>query len=123
MFSDVSQVLSIALGVVALSSLAGYGLLRGNVQNLREQLKDEREARASLSTRFTEVQREAVDLRGKVKVLESIVTGEVHWVALGDKLDTHHKEATEYWAKAGFQATTQEHLLEEIRDLLRTRQP
>ena len=36
MFSDVSQVLSIALGVVALSTLAGYGLLRGNVQNLRQ---------------------------------------------------------------------------------------
>lgn len=120
MFTNLSDILSLALAIVAVSTLAGYGLLRGSVQNLREQLKDEREARSSLSARHDALRTEATDLRGKVKVLESIVTGEVHWVALGDKLDEHHKEATEYWTKAGFQSTTQEQLLGEIRDLLRS---
>ena len=111
--------LSIALTIVALATLAGYGLLRGNVQNLRDQLKDEREARSSLSIRFDAVKLENTDLAGKVKVLESIVTGEVHWVALGDKLDEHHLEAKGFWAGAKEHQSKQEGLLIEIRDALR----
>lgn len=121
MFSSFSDFLSIALAIVALATLAGYGLLRGNVQNLRDQLKDEREARASLSTRFEDSRRENIDLISKVKVLESIVTGEVHWVALGQQLDEHHVDTKSFWERSEKQMTHQEHLLKEIRDALRTR--
>lgn len=116
---NLGDFLSIALTVVALATLAGYGLLRGNVQNLREQLKDEREARNSLQGRFDQQEKEKIDLAGKVRVLESIVTGEVHWVALGDKLDEHHNEAKDYWTRAETRDTHSETLLTEIRDALR----
>lgn len=118
---NLGDFLSVALTIVALATLAGYGLLRGNVQNLREQLKDEREARNSLQGRFDQQEKEKIDLAGKVRVLESIVTGEVHWVALGDKLDLHHDETKEFWTKAKVHQTKQENLLEEIRDALRDR--
>lgn len=118
---NLGDFLSVALTIVALATLAGYGLLRGNVQNLREQLKDEREARASLSGRFDASEKENVELRSKVRVLEGIVTGEVHWVALGTQLDEHHTEAREFWTHAQRHQSTQEQLLVEIRDALRKR--
>lgn len=116
---NLGDFLSIALTVVALATLAGYGLLRGNVQNLREQLKDEREARGSLQGRFDQQEKEKIDLAGKVRVLESIVTGEVHWVALGEKLDEHHEETKHFWTGAKDHQRKQEDLLVEIRDALR----
>lgn len=118
---NLSDLLSIALTIVAVATLAGYGLLRGRVQGLREELKDERDARASLAGRHEALKVEAADLLGKVKVLEGIVTGEIHWVALGSKLDEHHTEATEYWTRAEQHTATQETLLTEIRDALRNR--
>lgn len=117
---DLGDLLSLALAVVAISTLAGYGLLRGNVQNLRDQLKDEREARESLTGRFTEMKTENTDLRGKVKVLEGIVTGEVHWVALGSQLDHHHQEAKEYWTAAASRDEAQQGVLFEILSELRS---
>lgn len=116
---NLSDFLSIALTVVALATLAGYGILRGNVQNLRDQLKDEREARASLSTRFEATKVENADLTGKVRVLEGIVTGEVHWVALGTQLNEHHTEAREYWERNEKNNTDLRRLLEDILDAVR----
>jgi hypothetical protein len=105
-------ILTAALAIIAVSTLAGYGLLRGRVASLRDELKDERDARESLHGRHQETLRDLVDCQGKLKVLESVVTGEIHWVALGEKLDHHHNEAKTQW-------TAQAVLLGEIRDLLR----
>lgn len=95
---DVGSFLSTALGIVTIATLAGLGLLRGTVTNLREQLKDEREARASdrqdhADAEIKHAQFKA-DTEARIAQLEAdnaayqrVITGEVHWVAIGERLE------------------------------------
>ena len=39
-------------------------------------------------------------MRNDLAALSRIVTGEAHWVAIGEKLDEHHEEAVRYWREA-----------------------
>ena len=109
---ELGSLLSTGLAVVSIATLTGLGLLRGTVTNLREQLGDARGEIKSLKDGREEMRGENAELRAEVGALRRIVTGEVHWVALDEKLDEHHTEATTHWTKA-------EGLLEEIRDELR----
>lgn len=115
--------LSGALGIVSLATLAGLGLLRGTVTNLREQLKDAREEiadkdrrhheeTAENTRRVTEAEKTIARQAADIDALNRVVTGEVHWLALGEQLDEHHRQASEHWAQ-------DEALLTEIRDTIR----
>lgn len=111
---DLGGVLTTALSIVSLATLAGLGLLRGTVINLREQLKDARDEVAALRGSRVDDQTKIAQLTADHDALTRVVTGEAHWVAIGQKLDEHHDEAKDHWA-------TDERVLGEIRDELRGR--
>ena len=104
--------ISVGATIVALTTLAGLGLLRGTVIGLREQVRDERDLSASLRTRHAEDAQKIGQLSTDLAALGRVVTGEAHWIAIGQQLDLHHASAAEHW-------TEQRVLLTEIRDNLR----
>lgn len=109
---SIGNLLALALAIVSIATLAGLGLQRGTVTNLREQLKDAREEIAALKTGRTEDRAATEVLKNDLSALQRVVTGEVHWLAIGHQMDDHHKAATEHW-----QAELM--ILTEMRDLLR----
>ena len=120
MFENLGDLISTGLGVLALASLAGVGLMRGTVSNLRDTLADLRkdledtDRRLALEKAAREAAEEKVTQRdGELAALVKNLTGDTHWVAIGNTLDQHHAEAMQHW-------TTDEAILIEIRDLLRS---
>lgn len=112
MSGDFTSILTTALTILSIATLAGMGLLRGTVTNLREQLRDEREANTSHRQRIGDCELDNGRLRADLSALERVVTGEVHWVALGDQLTTLSDAAKGHWV-------VEIGLLSEIRDDLR----
>jgi chromosomal replication initiation ATPase DnaA len=110
------SLLTTGLAILSIATLAGLGLTRGLVINLRESLADARAEIADKDRRASEAQAESDRRLGdaeaeiaKVKAqnavqandliaLGRVVTGEAHWVAIGHKLDEHHDEAKIHWA-------------------------
>lgn len=111
--------LNTALAIVAIATLAGLGLMRGTITGLRESLSDARAEIADKDRRLTENDRKLAELESRVAVLTSTVTGEVHWVALEQQVDEHHKTAMTQWADIRTVLGDIHLLLAEIRDLNR----
>lgn len=96
--------LETALAIISIATLAGLGLMRGDTIRLRENLKDAREEISDKDRRLTEaeaqIDKQATQIRGQAHDLEAlgrVVTGEAHWIAIGEKLDNHHREAKAHW--------------------------
>lgn len=125
---DISGLLSTALAILSVATLAGLGLTRGQITSLREQLADSRAETAAIRTSRAEEQAEhekerkdekhrreldqaahdaerhafEVKIDGLTSDLESlrrVVTGEVHWQTISDLLESHHQEAKAYWTR------------------------
>lgn len=111
---DFGKLLTIALALLALATAAGFGLQRGRIGDLRQQLEDSDKEMARKDRRLSEAETEVQQLKTDLTALTRVVTGEAHWVAIGQKLDEHHEQAETHWAR-------DEHLLEEIRDRLPAR--
>lgn len=97
---DISYVLGLALVTLTIATAAGFGLQRGNVVNLREQLKDCREEMASYKASRDEARVANAQLSTDLEALKRVVTGEVQWEVLTTSLDEHHHEALEHWKEA-----------------------
>lgn len=108
---DLGRLLSAALAIVTLATAAGLGLQRAQVSSLRTRLKDSDEELARKGRRLDEAITELDRVRTDLAALTRVVTGEAHWVSIGQKLDEHHEEATGHWTRA-------DQLLAEIRDRL-----
>lgn len=106
MGEDLGRLLNVVLAVVSVGALGGVGYVRGRIGDLRDQLKDARDEIADLDRRLTKVTAERDQTANDLDALSRVVTGEAHWVAigqkaeeLGDKLDVHHTEAEVHWGK------------------------
>jgi len=102
------ELLSTASVVIALATFAGLALQRTFVVNLRERNKDLAEERDDLKVKQAESKIRIADLEAVVK----IATGEVHWQAISDILEHHHKTAEDHWK-------LERAALDEIREILR----
>jgi chromosome segregation ATPase len=101
---DFSSLLSTALSIVAVATLAGLGLLRGTVTTLRENLRDARDEINDKERRLNEALSRLAEAETKIKTqasdldaLARVVTGEAHWVALGQRLEEHHDLAVQIY--------------------------
>jgi hypothetical protein len=108
---DLGKLLTIGLAILAIATAAGFGLQRGRISALREQLKDSDDELVRKDRRLTAAEGEVKQLKTDLAALARVVTGEAHWIAIGEKLDLHHGEAEVHWKR-------DEQLLEEIRDRL-----
>lgn len=90
---EFGQLLNTALSIVAIATLAGLGLLRGTVTNLRETLKDAREDITDKDRRHEEDEKTITRLTGDLDALARIVTGEARLAQLGEMLKEHHELA------------------------------
>lgn len=108
---ELKSLLTIALGVLTIATAAGLGLQRAAVTSLRERLKDSDEELERKGRRLDDADAKILILENDIAALGRVVTGEAHWVSIGDKLDTHHNEAVTHWKN-------DEQILQEIRDRL-----
>lgn len=106
---DLGNLLSTASVIVALATFAGLALQRGIVTSLREQVGDQKTRIDSLTAERGEDKATIARQASDIAALQRVVTGEVHWTAISDLLEHHHKAAQENWQRG-------ESLLEEIRD-------
>lgn len=97
---DIWQVLQAASVLIALGSVAGLALQRGIVVGLREQVGDQRTRIEFLESGRTEDKAELSRQASELTVLRPLVTGEVHWSAISDLLEHHHKATTDNWQEA-----------------------
>lgn len=109
---DIWQVLQAASVIIALGSFAGLALQRGIVVGLREQVGDSKTRIEFLEKERAEDKALIASQTSDIAALQRVVTGEVHWVAINDLLDHHHKAAVDNWREA-------HSLLTDIRDDVR----
>lgn len=81
-----SDFLSTALAVVSIATLAGLGLMRGTVISLRERVGDLTSENKNLKEGRVEELKEITDLKTSLTALTGVVTGEIHWVAIGEQI-------------------------------------
>lgn len=119
MFANLGSFIQTALGIVALASLAGLGLMRSKVVDLRETIGDirgelgdkDRQRLADLA-KIAKLEALLTGQSTDLAALGRVVTGEAHWVAAGQSIDGlgtkiealatqlggHHEEAMGHWA-------------------------
>ena len=108
---DWGTILPATLTVVLVVTAGLLGLQQGTVRTLRDSNQDLRNRRDDLEKENLGLETRVSKLAAENDVLKSIVTGEVHWAALNDQLEEHHKQAVDYWDRTG-------HLLRKIIEVL-----
>jgi uncharacterized coiled-coil protein SlyX len=84
---DVNNLVTTALSIVSIATLAGLGLLRGTVTNLRENLKDARDEITDKERRLTEAEKTIATQKSDLAALGRVVTGEDKIDALGHRME------------------------------------
>lgn len=100
---DWSLLRTIIVGVLSVTTIiatAGVGLMFGSLRTLRDTSNDLRARVSDLEKERAEDKAENAELAGENKLLKSMMTGKVEWVALTDQLEHHHKQALVWWEKA-----------------------
>lgn len=113
------NVVAAASAIIAIATAAGFGLQRGRVMSLREDLGD---ARTKITDQRTEIDelkdgrledaKTIESLRTDVRVLRGLVTGEVQWRATVDLIEHHHERAERHWEHT---STTLDEILSTLR--------
>lgn len=101
---DIWNAVSAAAAIVAIATVAGFGLQRGRVISLSESLREAREKMAEQRIEIDELKDERLEdtktienLRTDIRVLRGLVTGEVQWRATVDLIEHHHERAERHW--------------------------
>lgn len=98
MFDSLGSFLQTASAVLVVTSLAGLGLMRATVVNLRESLADLRSEVADKDRQNADLKAETARQGSDLDALKRVVTGEAHWVAIGQKIDAHDAAARSHWS-------------------------
>lgn len=98
---DWQNVLGIAATIFALASAAGLGLMRGQLQLLRDSRDDLQTRVTILETERTTIRTELTEVKSENKLLNAMVTGKVEWTAISDQLEEHHRQALASWKNIG----------------------
>lgn len=110
----------IITGVLAIASTiatALVGVLFGSVKTLRDTAGDLRTRVSDLEKERAEDKAANAELDAENKILKSMVTGKVEWVALTDQLEEHHRQALDWWTKAdGHMAAIPEAIRDGVRE-------
>lgn len=88
------------LAVFTIIATALVGILFGSLKTLRDTANDLRARVSDLEKERAEDKAKIAEEEAKSKILQSMVTGKVEWVALTDQLEEHHRQALGQWAKA-----------------------
>lgn len=104
MLGHLGETLNAALAILAIATLAGLGLMRGTVTNLRENLNDARGEITDKERRLATAEAEIARLNSKImtqaqgiETLGAQIRGEGYWIRLGNELAEHHTEAVRHW--------------------------
>lgn len=107
---DVGRWISTILGAVAIVTFAALALQRGNRVNLREQLSDSDAENERLERRLNkceaehlrykaEAEAEIAQLKADLAAMQRVVTGEVHLVAISDRLEDLYRLLVQVWER------------------------
>lgn len=113
--SDISGLLT---GILAIALIIGGGwaaMVLGTSKFQRDHIADLANRVEHLEKDRDEKTAALAQITADRDALARVITGEAHWVALGDQLNDHHQEANDHWTK------TQAHL-EQILEVLRSTQ-
>lgn len=88
------------LSVTTIIATALVGVLFGSLKTLRDTAADLRSRVGDLEKERTEDKAAVAEKDAENKLLKSMITGRVEWVALTDQLEEHHRQALTWWKKA-----------------------
>lgn len=88
------------LSVFTIIATALVGILFGSLKTLRDTANDLRARVLDLEKERAEDKAKIAEEEAKSKILQSMVTGKVEWVALTDQLEEHHRQALGWWRTA-----------------------
>lgn len=119
---------SIITGVLSVATIiatALVGVLFGSLKTLRDTANDLRARVTDLEKERAEDRAANIELDSENKMLKSMVTGKVEWVALTDQLEEHHRQALGWWKKAdghlaAIPAALHESVAEAVHEAIRT---
>lgn len=97
--TPLSTFILLLLSVITLATAAGVGFQRGKIAKLNSDLAESDARAARLEKALTETRAELATARVDLDALGRVVTGESHWVAIGETLDHHHAEAMVNWER------------------------
>lgn len=96
---DLGNFATALLAVITLGTAAGVGFQRGKIGRLRGELNETHSKSDRLSGEVTELRADNGRLRADLEALSRVVTGEVHWTAIGLQLDEHHTDSVSHWER------------------------
>lgn len=114
------NILGVAGAIIGIASMTGLGFqqgrvtgLRGDVDDYEKRLSVAREEIDELKAGREEDARTIASMRSDIRLLQSMVTGEVQWRATVDLMEHHHTRAERYWEAT---SETLERILAELRE-------
>lgn len=97
MFDSLGNFLQTASGILVIASLAGLGLMRARVIDLREQLSDLRAEVGDKDRVVSDMKADRARDKADLDALKRVVTGEDQLLAISQKLELHHTAALAHW--------------------------
>ena len=96
----IRSVILTVFGVTTIAATAGLGLMFGSLRTLRDTANDLRLRVSDLEDERAKDRERNAELESENKVLKTMVTGKVEWIALTDQLEDHHRQTMIWWRQA-----------------------
>ena len=97
--NDLGTFVTLLIGAITLATAAGLGWQRGKILRLKTERDEDRVRADRADTRADKLEEELHQCQSDLSALGRVVTGETHWVAIGELLEHHHGEAKENWVE------------------------